>query len=99
AAITARDPDHRGTDVARQVHGAHEVDADLALETSAPDREDEQAILGGEPRGAEPLLVRGIPTVVVDPGGELRDVVGHAVRLDAGELPEVARRVRRVAGA
>ena len=61
AAVTARDADDRGTDVARQVHRAHEVHADLAFETSATHREDEQAIRGGEPRGAEPLLVRGVP--------------------------------------
>ena len=80
-------------------HGPHEVHADPAFEAAATDREDEQAVAARESRRAQPLLVRGVPAVVVDARGELGDVVGDAVGLDPGELPEVAGRVRRVAGA
>ena len=38
---------------------------------------------------AQPFRERGVPTLVVGPGRELRDVVGRGVGLEAADLPEV----------
>src|SRR2546421_351442 len=82
--------------LSRKPHGLDEIDADVALDVAASDREHEQAILSTKAGRAEPVRVGRGPALVVDPGGELGDVVRDGVRLDLTELAEVAGCVGRV---
>ena len=61
-----------------------------ALGVAAADREDEQPVAGS--RGASPAsqaAKRRVPALVVDARGQLGDVVGRRVRLEAAQLAEV----------
>ena len=80
----------------RELDRADEVHGDVVRAASAADREDEDRVLRGEPRGPEPRVEARLPSLVVRPGRELGDVVGGGVRLEVAELAEVVDRVRRV---
>jgi len=98
-ATVASYPAHqRCAAVVRQQHRLDEVHADAPSQVAAADAEHEDAVVGAQPRRAQPVRVRAVPAVVVDPRGELRDVVADRVGLEVAELAEVARGVRRVPG-
>ena len=85
-------------DLARELERADEVHADVLLPVAAADAEDEDAVLLAQPRALEPLGEAGVPPLVVHPRGELGDVVGRRVGLEAADLAEVVDRVAGVPG-
>src|SRR5207302_9643738 len=93
AADNAQDP---GALLSRVLKGVHHRHADVPVEIAAADREDQDAVVRTDPAAREPALERIGPPRVVDAGGQLGDVVGGAVRLQAGDLPEIVDRVRGV---
>ena len=77
----------------------NEVGGDACVSTSPPPTEKhEHRVVGAEPRAFEPARQRGLPAVVVHARGQLADVVGRRVRLEAAELAEVVDRVAGMAG-
>ncbi len=71
----------------------------VLLAVAAADREDQQRVASRARREpSQPLGEAGVPALVVDAGGQLGDVVGRRVRLEAADLAEVVDRVAGVAG-
>src|SRR6266550_362366 len=93
AADNAQDPGALSLRILKGVHNRH---ADVPVEIAAADREDQDAVVRPDPAAREPALERIGPPRVVDAGGQLGDVVGGAVRLQAGDLPEIVDGVRGV---
>ena len=89
APVAADDAEHRSADLACELERAHEVHRHVLLAVAAADREDEQRVARAQARALEPLGEAGVPALVVDPRGELGDVVGRGVGLEAADLPEV----------
>jgi DNA polymerase-3 subunit alpha len=58
----------------------------------------EEGILRPDPGGFQPCAVCRVPALVVDPGGEFRDVVGGRVALYVRDFAEVVDGVRGMAG-
>ena len=81
----------------RQLDRVDQVGRDVLLPIAAAHREDEKGVAFGEARSAEPLRKARVPSLVIDPRGELRHVVGRRVGLEAADLPEVVDGVARVA--
>src|SRR5262249_54069958 len=96
AAVTPDDADDRRAALARQLQRRDQVRADVLRDVPAPDREYEHTILRPQPTAAQPLDEHARPPVVVGAGGELGDVVGRGVGLEAGDLAEVVDRVAAV---
>ena len=65
---------------------------------AATNREDQQRILCGQPRSTQPFGEGGVPTLIVDAGGQLRDIVGRRIGLDIADLAKVVDRVGRMPG-
>ena len=97
--VASDNPDNRRASRSRKLDDGHEIRTDARLAAAAADGEHEHAVTRGEPAGPQPAHQRLVPPVVIDAGGELGDVVRRRVGLEAGELAEVADRVRRVRGA
>src|ERR1700728_1267316 len=95
AAIAANDAQDSSADLTRQIEAGNQVHADVAFHIAATDREDEDGIARRETTAAQPVGVAGLPSLVVDAGRQLGDIVGGGVALDAGNLAEV---VDRMAG-
>ena len=98
APIASDDADNGGADAPRVLQRAHEVGADVLLDAAAAHREHEHAVFAAQPAAGQPGGEYRVPALVVRPGGELRNVVGRGVGLEAGQLPEVVDGVRAVAG-
>ena len=75
---------------------AHYIDRYPMLARTTADRKDEKRIALGQPGDLEPAAKRRLPTVVVDPRGQLRDVLCDRVTLDRTQLAEVVDCVRRM---
>ena len=84
--------------LSRELEGAHQVHRDVLLAVAAADREDEQRVARAEARDLEPLGEARVPALVVHARGQLGDVVGRRVGLEAADLAEVVDRVAGVAG-
>ena len=67
----------------RELDRVDEVDRDVVLARAAADREDEERVARAQPRDLQPGAVGGLPALVVGAGGQLGDVVGRRVALDA----------------
>jgi hypothetical protein len=73
----------------RMVHRCDEIRGEIRRNAATADGQGQDSVSGAEPRAAQPFDVRRIPTVVVDTRGELGDVVGRRVGLEAAELAGV----------
>src|SRR5262249_38490220 len=99
AAVTTDDAEDLCAAGAGVVNCRDQVTADVLLGAAATYREHEYCIARGEAAHLEPFDVGALPALIVDPRGELGDVVGRGVTLDAEELAKVIHGVRAVAGA
>src|SRR5438067_1234095 len=96
APVTPDDTENIASNRSSQPHRVDDVDADALLFISAANRKDEDRIARTETAAAQPGGERVVPTLVVDAGGELGDIVCGRVALDAGDLAKVVDGVRRV---
>ena len=66
-----------------------EVCTDVFFEVATADREDEDGVALAKTAAGEPARVASVPAIVVDARGQLANVVGGRVALDAGYFAEV----------
>src|SRR5438270_11848750 len=98
APVAADDAEDPGSPIPREIDGTDDVGGDAALEVTAANREDEEGVGRVQAGDPQPLDEGRVPALVVDPGGQLADVVGRRVGLDAADLAEVVDGMARVAG-
>ena len=77
----------------------HEVGADIFLGVSSADGNDKDHVFVVQPAATQPIGVAGIPTFVVHPGGQFRNVVRWRVGFNLRDLAEIAHRVGGMARA
>src|SRR2546423_3357447 len=95
-AIAADHPDDARPNTLGELQGLDDVGADVLFEITSADRKDEHDVACPQSASLEPPRERGFPAVIIDSRGELRDIVGRGVALDAGDLAEVIDRVSGV---
>ena len=78
------------------LQGAHQIRGDVADQVAAADGEHQEAVGRAQPRSAEPFDKDGLPSLIVRPGGQFRNVVGRRIGLEPGDLAEVIDGMRRI---
>ena len=79
--------------------GPHEIDADIPFRIAAAHGEDQHAVACDQAAYLEPVRIRGLPPLVVDPRRQLGHIVGGRVGFQPDDLPEVVDGVGGIAGA
>ena len=99
AAVAADDANDLGPHLPGIIERRYQVGADIFLGAAAANRKNTQHVARLEPADFEPLHKDGCPAFVVGARGQLGDVIGRRVGLDAGQLPKIIDGVRAVGGA
>src|SRR5579862_7969542 len=84
-AVAADDADDSRADAPGKLQALDDIGADVVFDAAPANGEDEQGVVGAQTAAEEPVRVAGDPAVVVDAGGQLGNIVGGRVALDAGD--------------
>src|SRR5215510_3713202 len=88
-AVPADNPKHFCRARLGQIDCFYDVSTDLALGVTAADRIDKQRILLAELTRIKPSCKDGFPSLIVGPGGELRDVIDGAIGFYSAQLAKI----------
>ena len=99
AAIAPDNTGYRRAAQFGQFDGANDIGADRRVNAAAADREDQQAVLGFQAGRLQPGREGALPALIVDPRGQLRDIVGGTIGFEAADFAEVVGGMAGMAGA
>src|SRR5215472_13947142 len=92
--VASDDATDSGSNFACVTQGRDQVGADVVFRVSAADGKNKDRVLGPQVTPLQPVLVGGLPAIVVDARRQFRNIIGGRVALDVRDLSEVVNRVR-----
>jgi len=98
SAVPAHDAQNGCAGLLGVPHRVDDVAADVLFQIAATDGEHQDRVPGAQAAALQPIDKAALPTVVIDPSGQLRHVVRGRVGFHAADLAEVVDGMSGVAG-